>query len=146
MLEEECLLPQGGDKRLLQKLHDLHDKATNYTKPRLHSDSQFGVSHYAGEVTYDIHTTFAKYILRLVCMFISFPPPSLLAFLVPFVLLRNVDIDGFVSQNRDDIHVDIVQLLLTSAKADVIKLGQNIEHTIFMLLFHRISIFFCNIS
>jgi len=26
MLEEECMLPQGGDKRLLQKLHDLHEK------------------------------------------------------------------------------------------------------------------------
>jgi hypothetical protein len=54
MLEEECMLPQGSDKRLLQKLHEIHDKNTDYTKPRLASDTQFGVRHYAGDVMYDI--------------------------------------------------------------------------------------------
>ena len=55
MLEEECLLPQGSDKRFLQKLHDVHDKDGSYTKPRLASDSKFGIRHYAGDVTYGIH-------------------------------------------------------------------------------------------
>lgn len=54
MLEEECMLPQGGDKRLLQKVHDLHEKTPNYVKPRLASDSKFGITHFAGEVTYGI--------------------------------------------------------------------------------------------
>jgi myosin heavy subunit len=55
MLEEECMLPQGGDKRLLQKLHDMHDKDASYVKPRLASDSKFSIRHYAGDVTYGIH-------------------------------------------------------------------------------------------
>lgn len=54
MLEEECMLPQGGDKRLLQKLHDMHDKAPNYIKPRLASDTKFGINHFAGDVIYSI--------------------------------------------------------------------------------------------
>lgn len=54
MLEEECMLPQGADKRLLQKLHDFHDKTPCYQKPRLAADTKFGISHFAGDVTYGI--------------------------------------------------------------------------------------------
>lgn len=54
MLEEECMLPQANDKRLLQKLHDIHEKDPSYTRPRLAADSKFGIRHYAADVVYDI--------------------------------------------------------------------------------------------
>jgi len=50
--------------------------------------------------------------------------------------LTKLDVSGFVSQNRDDIHVDIIQLLLDSAKQNVASLGQHIfEIILFIYLF-----------
>ncbi len=60
MLEEECLLPQGEDKRLLTKLHDFHENHPNYVKPRIGNASKFSINHFAGEVTYDILLVFSQ--------------------------------------------------------------------------------------
>ena len=53
LLDEESNFPKGSDATFLQKCHENHEKNTSYVKPR-QTKPQFGVRHYAGEVTYQI--------------------------------------------------------------------------------------------
>lgn len=55
MLDEECKVPKGSDKSLLEKLHAL-DTHPHYIKgsDRTMWDVQFGIKHFAGEVMYQI--------------------------------------------------------------------------------------------
>ncbi|XP_053327663.1 unconventional myosin-X-like [Spea bombifrons] len=53
LINEESRFPKGTDFTLLEKLHAQHANNPHYVKPRV-TENQFGIKHYAGEVTYDI--------------------------------------------------------------------------------------------
>ncbi|XP_077303906.1 unconventional myosin-X-like isoform X2 [Lithobates pipiens] len=53
LINEESRFPKGTDFTLLEKLHNQHNNNPHYVKPRV-TENQFGIKHYAGEVTYDV--------------------------------------------------------------------------------------------
>ncbi|KAM4698021.1 unconventional myosin-X-like [Rhinophrynus dorsalis] len=53
LINEESRFPKGTDFTLLEKLHNQHANNPHYVKPRV-TEHQFGIKHYAGEVTYDV--------------------------------------------------------------------------------------------
>ncbi|OCT60969.1 unconventional myosin-X isoform X2 [Xenopus laevis] len=53
LINEESRFPKGTDFTLLEKLHNQHSNNPHYVKPRV-TEHQFGIKHYAGEVTYDV--------------------------------------------------------------------------------------------
>eukprot|EP00761_Pharyngomonas_kirbyi_P008029 gb/GECH01008040.1/.p1 GENE.gb/GECH01008040.1/~~gb/GECH01008040.1/.p1 ORF type:complete len:1589 (+),score=433.96 gb/GECH01008040.1/:1-4767(+) len=53
-LDEEALFPRGNDERFLQKLHDTFGKHKFYEIPRIGSDRNFNLRHYAAKVGYNV--------------------------------------------------------------------------------------------
>lgn len=53
LLDEECKMPKGSDDSLLSKMHDSLSGNEYYIRPRT-ACGLFGVTHYAGDVMYDI--------------------------------------------------------------------------------------------
>jgi Myosin head (motor domain)/MyTH4 domain/RA like domain len=53
VLDEECRFPQATDDTLLQKMHQNYEDQPRYTAPRT-SKTTFVLSHYAGDVEYEI--------------------------------------------------------------------------------------------
>ncbi len=51
LLDEQCRLQQSTDQSLIDKLHEQLASRAKYVKPRL-ARGEFGVRHYAGEVSY----------------------------------------------------------------------------------------------
>ena len=45
---------QGSDESLLQKLHQNHSKNKNYLMSKSSRAAQFGISHFAGNVYYNV--------------------------------------------------------------------------------------------
>ncbi|KAK6590362.1 myosin-related [Cryptosporidium xiaoi] len=82
LLDSECLMPQGSDSSLLNKILKLSTNTSIYGsqqiiyKPSKMSNTSFAVSHYAGPVIYDTR--------------------------------------GFLEKNRDQLHSDVTELLLSS--------------------------------
>ena len=54
LIDEESNFPKGTDKSLMDKLSEIHAKNAFFVKPK-RTDNNFGVRHYAGVVTYNIH-------------------------------------------------------------------------------------------
>ncbi|OCT74399.1 unconventional myosin-X [Xenopus laevis] len=59
LMNEESYFPQATDNTLLEKLHNQHANNHFYVKPRV-AVHNFGVKHYAGEVSYDVRGTLEK--------------------------------------------------------------------------------------
>eukprot|EP00004_Rigifila_ramosa_P016108 TRINITY_DN3790_c0_g1_i1.p1 TRINITY_DN3790_c0_g1~~TRINITY_DN3790_c0_g1_i1.p1 ORF type:complete len:1190 (-),score=317.12 TRINITY_DN3790_c0_g1_i1:16-3396(-) len=53
LLNEECVLPKGSDSGFLSKLESVHASHGNFTKRKL-DRTAFIISHYAGDVSYDV--------------------------------------------------------------------------------------------
>ncbi|XP_059197185.1 unconventional myosin-VIIb [Centropristis striata] len=53
LIDEESNFPKGTDTTLLQKLNQVHGKGGIYIPPKNNYETQFGISHFAGEVFYD---------------------------------------------------------------------------------------------
>ena len=53
LLDEECKVPKGNDKSWVIKMYQAFGEHHHFTKPRL-SETAFIVSHYAGDVTYEV--------------------------------------------------------------------------------------------
>lgn len=54
LLEEECILPEPNDQRLLHKLGDKHKNHACFSAVPLFWRERFAVTHFAGRVLYDI--------------------------------------------------------------------------------------------
>ncbi|KAF6038480.1 ck [Bugula neritina] len=54
LVDEEAKFPKGSDATLLQKLHQHHSKNRNYLMPKSSRAAQFGISHFAGNVFYNV--------------------------------------------------------------------------------------------
>eukprot|EP01102_Stenamoeba_stenopodia_P002108 TRINITY_DN11872_c0_g1_i1.p1 TRINITY_DN11872_c0_g1~~TRINITY_DN11872_c0_g1_i1.p1 ORF type:complete len:1388 (+),score=341.30 TRINITY_DN11872_c0_g1_i1:151-4314(+) len=54
MLDEECNIPKGSEDGLMQKLLQKHSQHKYFKKIAKATNNQFGIKHYAGEVTYSI--------------------------------------------------------------------------------------------
>ncbi|KAM4706262.1 unconventional myosin-X isoform 2-T2 [Rhinophrynus dorsalis] len=59
LINEESYFPRATDSTLLEKLHNQHAHNPFYVKPRV-AVHNFGVKHYAGEVSYDVRGTLEK--------------------------------------------------------------------------------------
>ncbi|KAG8571984.1 hypothetical protein GDO81_011864 [Engystomops pustulosus] len=59
LMNEESYFPKATDSTLLEKLHNQHANNSFYVKPRV-AVHNFGVKHYAGEVSYDVRGTLEK--------------------------------------------------------------------------------------
>merc|ERR1719445_670313 len=62
MFDEECSVPRGSDKALIEKMHKVfadQQKNKYYKRIRKNPDT-FTIRHYAGDVTYEIEGTLAK--------------------------------------------------------------------------------------
>eukprot|EP01097_Dermamoeba_algensis_P004868 TRINITY_DN3126_c0_g1_i1.p1 TRINITY_DN3126_c0_g1~~TRINITY_DN3126_c0_g1_i1.p1 ORF type:complete len:1106 (+),score=401.98 TRINITY_DN3126_c0_g1_i1:454-3318(+) len=53
LLEDECVFPKGTDETYLTKVSATHAKNPKYKKSQFNK-KEFAISHYAGEVTYDV--------------------------------------------------------------------------------------------
>mmetsp|Transcript_21611 Transcript_21611/g.30276 ORF Transcript_21611/g.30276 Transcript_21611/m.30276 type:complete len:1250 (-) Transcript_21611:67-3816(-) len=53
VLNEECLRPRGNDSAFVSKVYTMNKDSDCLYKDRFFRDYQFGVTHYAGPVTYD---------------------------------------------------------------------------------------------
>jgi myosin heavy subunit len=53
LLDEQCRLQASTDQSLIDKLHDQLAAKSKYVKPRL-ARGEFGIRHYAGEVSYQV--------------------------------------------------------------------------------------------
>ena len=53
LIDEETKVPRGADSSMLEKFHSSLGSKDGYARPR-GDDPRFTISHYAGEVTYDI--------------------------------------------------------------------------------------------
>ena len=54
MLDEECILPRGIEKSLLQKMNTTFKYHQHYFVPKRSEGDLFGVRHFAGDVAYDV--------------------------------------------------------------------------------------------
>uniref|UniRef100_A0A665TKD2 Myosin X, like 1 n=1 Tax=Echeneis naucrates TaxID=173247 RepID=A0A665TKD2_ECHNA len=86
LVNEESRFPKGTDFTLLEKLHSRHSTNPYYVKPRL-ADHQFGIKHYAGEVS----NPYCK-----------------------FMTLVLYDVRGILEKNRDTFRDDILNMLKDS--------------------------------
>jgi myosin heavy subunit len=59
ILDDESNFPQSTDASLLEKLHYVHSTNRLYGKPRL-SSPMFSITHYAGEVVYEVRNFLDK--------------------------------------------------------------------------------------
>ncbi|KAI4829194.1 hypothetical protein KUCAC02_023254, partial [Chaenocephalus aceratus] len=53
LIDEESNFPKGTDATLLQKMNQVHGKGLIYIPPKNNYETQFGITHFAGEVFYD---------------------------------------------------------------------------------------------
>lgn len=53
MLNEECVRPQGNAKSFVYKAKTVHKDQPDLVKKLLHRPNEFGIIHFAGDVTYD---------------------------------------------------------------------------------------------
>jgi myosin-7 len=56
LVDEESKFPKGTDESLLTKLHQNHEKNELYLKPRSRQDPNFGIQHFAGQVSKETQT------------------------------------------------------------------------------------------
>ncbi|XP_004694932.1 PREDICTED: unconventional myosin-VIIb [Condylura cristata] len=54
LLDEESHFPQGTDITMLQKLNSVHAKNQAFLKPKNIHDTRFGITHFAGNVYYQV--------------------------------------------------------------------------------------------
>ena len=59
LLDDESNFPKGTDFSFLEKCHYHHGSKMCYTKPKM-SHSEFVITHYAGDVAYDVHDFLEK--------------------------------------------------------------------------------------
>ncbi|XP_072294521.1 unconventional myosin-VIIa [Eucyclogobius newberryi] len=53
LIDEESSFPKGTDATMLQKMNQVHGNGGVYLPPKNNYETQFGVSHFAGDVYYD---------------------------------------------------------------------------------------------
>ena len=59
LLDEETRFPKGTDETFLAKINEKHEKHKYFIKPR-QATANFGIRHYAGEVSYEIKSFLDK--------------------------------------------------------------------------------------
>jgi myosin-7 len=55
LIDEESKFPKGTDQSCLEKLHKFHSSHKCYIKPKSSAIHAFGLTHFAGNVEYNIH-------------------------------------------------------------------------------------------
>lgn len=53
MLNEECVRPNGNDTAFVAKIKSVNNETAYLVSEKLHKPTEFGIQHYAGQVTYD---------------------------------------------------------------------------------------------
>ena len=65
VLNEECVRPKGNDNAFVTKVYAMNKDTDVLFRGRFFQDWEFGIKHYAGEVTYDAHNFVTKNMDRL---------------------------------------------------------------------------------
>jgi len=60
VLNEECVRPKGNDNAFVNKIYAMNKDAECLYKDRFFHDWEFGIKHYAGDVTYDANNFVTK--------------------------------------------------------------------------------------
>lgn len=60
VLNEECVRPKGNDTAFVTKVYAMNKESDVLYKGRLFRDYEFGIKHYAGDVTYDANNFVTK--------------------------------------------------------------------------------------
>lgn len=60
VLNEECVRPKGNDVAFVTKVYAMNKESESLLKGRFFQDYEFGVKHYAGNVTYDANNFVSK--------------------------------------------------------------------------------------
>ncbi|ETO14295.1 Rab GTPase binding protein, partial [Reticulomyxa filosa] len=113
ILDEQTRMPKTNDQTTFQAFCLTH-KATSHFKPFVKKDGHFVITHYAGEVVYDVTCLIISNILYIILsIFIYFFGGQIQKkiFFFFFNLIFIGVSAGFLDKNRDSLQADLIALL-----------------------------------